>query len=102
MTDTATGQGYETPVLGQSRRMNAATVMEQMSELLRVALERTPSEPWVTVEITDAAKGEVRVETKVSAPLGCDLEALTAHAASVLDIAEEIHRTNAARKGPDA
>ena len=59
------------------------------------------SEPWVTVEITDAAKGEVRIVTKVSAPLGCDVHALADHAAEVRRIAQENHERNESRKEPE-
>lgn len=81
------------------RRLRAADVIDQQHEALIAALTGRDSVPWVTVEITDAAKGEVRVETKVSAPLGCDLLTLADHADTVRAIAENEHTANTARKG---
>lgn len=83
------------------KRLRAADVIAQLQHTID-ALTARGTEPTVSVEITDAAKGEVRVVTKVSAPMGCDLDALSDHADEVVNIAQAIHSENAARKGPDA
>lgn len=84
------------------KRLRAADVIETLESALQSALTRRDAEPWVTVEVTDAAKGEVRVETKVSAPLAVDRGELEAHAQEIVRIAVEAHEANTARKGPDA
>lgn len=93
MPDTATER--EAP-----KRLRAADVIDNLQRTIEALTTRT-TEPWVTVEITDAAKGEVRVETKVSAPMGCDLEGLRKHAAAVSALATAQHNGNGARRKPD-
>jgi len=78
------------------RRATTADWLETIRELTT----RHPSEAWVNVEITDAAKGEVRVVTKISAPLGADPDELENHAAAVVAIAVRAHDANTARRGP--
>lgn len=82
------------------KRLRAADVIETLQAALHEALTRREAEPWVTVEVADAAKGEVRVETKVSAPLGCDMQWLKEHARRVTAIAVAEHTNNGARRGP--
>lgn len=85
----------------EPRRLVNADVIRMLHEQI-IANATRQSEPWVAVEITDAAKGEVRIITKVSAPLGCDLRALEDHADAVRQIAQQEHADNEARKSPDA
>ena len=84
----------------EPRRLVNADVIRMLHDQI-IANATRQSEPWVTVEITDAAKGEVRIETKVSAPYGCDLDELRIHATMVRRIAEGEHMANTARKTGD-
>lgn len=77
----------QTPEQEKPRRMNAATVMDTMAPLLKTALARTPAEPTVSVELGATAKRVTQPTVKIHAPLGCDLEALAAHAEQVRLIA---------------
>jgi hypothetical protein len=65
------------------RRLRAGDVIADLQALLELALSRSPGEPYVTVEHTLNAKGDTQTSTKVSAPLGHDITALTRHAKDV-------------------
>jgi hypothetical protein len=83
-----------------TERLYTADYVRQQHDLL-MALASRAAEPWVTVEVTDAAKGEVRVVTKVSAPLGTDPVELQKHSEYVVRLAVAAHKMNEARKEPN-
>jgi hypothetical protein len=61
--------------------------VERLHELL-VAQATRSAEPSVSAAIETTAKGEAKPDCKVYAPMGCDYEALSAHAEQVADIAK--------------
>jgi hypothetical protein len=76
--------------------------VERLHELL-VAQATRSGEPYVTVEFTRNAKGDTQINTKVSAPGGCDVEALTELSATVYGEAVTIYeRANMRYPTPDA
>lgn len=81
-------------------RANVATLLHYQHLERMARAER--SEPNVTIEYTDAAKGEIRAVTKVYAPFGADLDALQTFAERVSEIASAAHTAASLRKGPDA
>jgi hypothetical protein len=72
-------------------RMNAATLALYQHEE-RMAQAARAAEPTVSVELDSTAKRETTPTVKLYAPLGCDLEALQAHADRVREIAVEQYR----------
>jgi hypothetical protein len=62
-----------------------------------VAQATRSGEPYVTVEHTLNAKGDTQTSTKVSAPFGCDLDALDDHAHRVEKIAANTHAAATSR-----
>jgi hypothetical protein len=72
-------------------RMNAATLALYQHEE-RMAQAARFSEPSVSVECDDTAKGDTTPTVKLYAPLGCDLHALEAHAREVARIAVQVHK----------
>lgn len=83
-----------------STRIHAADVIKMQHEAL-LAQAQSHSEPYVSVEYTDAAKGEVRCVTKVSVPAGYDLQDLAKYAREVAEIASATHEAARLRKPPD-
>lgn len=84
----------------EPRRLVNADVIRMQHELALAQAARH-SEPWVTVEITDAAKGEVRVITKVSVPLSADMGEVEVQAQGAVRVAVNAHEANTARRAPD-
>jgi hypothetical protein len=62
----------------------------------RMAQAARSSEPSVSVECDDTAKGDTTPTVKLYAPLGCDLAALQTHAEEVARIAVDVHKTTRA------
>jgi hypothetical protein len=79
------------------KRLRAADVIETLENTLRNVTTRRDSEPYVTVDLTRNAKGETQASTKVSAPFGCDLEALAEYAETVRLIAVTTHEATLRR-----
>lgn len=77
----------ETP---RTPRLNAAT-LAQMQHEERMAQAARSSEPSASAAIETTAKGEPKPDVKLYAPLGCDYDALQAHAQAVTDIAVEAY-----------
>lgn len=84
----------------EAPRANVATLLKYMHDEKMARAEK--SEPSVSIEYTDAAKGEIRAVTKVYAPLGSDLDALEVFATRVAEITSAAHTAASLRKGPDA
>ena len=64
--------------------------MGLLQAALLAALTRS-GEPYVTVEHTLNAKGDTQTSVKVSAPMGCDREALEKHASDVQIVAAHLY-----------
>lgn len=86
----------------ENRRLTLADAYRDAQHVIDQLTTRTTAvEPSVSVEITDAAKGEVRVVTKVYSPIGYSREELDAHALIVVQAAENAHALNKARRAPE-
>jgi len=81
-----------------TERLYSADYIRMQHELALAQATRS-GEPWVTVEVTDAAKGEVRAVTKVSVPVGHDLADVETYAKEVARLAVVAHESVTIRKG---
>ena len=72
--------------------MNAATLAHYQHEERMAQLTRTVArDPSVSAGVETTAKGEPKPDVKVEAPMGCDMDALRAHALAVVDIEVEAY-----------
>src|SRR5258705_13882797 len=78
------------------RRLRAQDVIDAQQRTIEQLTTRS-GEPYVTVEHTLNAKGDDQPNTKIHAPLGCDLEALAAHPLKVEQITADTHKLAMAR-----